>query len=226
MKTNFLENFSNTNIPGWNGLLVLLMILTGAICLAKKYQSMTKLLTLQATVLSLMTFVLGYYLKEGHLFFAGIANFLIKGMAIPYLLADALKKSRLYTKKDEHFSVMQAVLWMGAITIIASQVTPSVLELAGKVPTRTIQMGIAGVFLGIWLMVFRNYLYSQVVGLLLMENSLYLLALALTHGLPLMVEMGILFDVFICVVVMGVLLHKVRGLFDSTEIEQLKQLKG
>lgn len=226
MGKNAFPNLSNAAIPGWNAFLIIFMIVTIALCTSKKYQNMTRLLSLQAICLSLLTFTLGVNFKETHLYLAGVANLIFKAVIIPLMLRDSLKKSNLYQRKDEHFSLIHAGLWIGMITIIAVFVTPSLMEVAEVVSGRTLQLGIAGVFLGLWMMVYRNYLYSQVVGLLLMENSLYLIALALTHGLPLIVELGILFDVFVCILVMGVLLKKVRRLFDSTEIDQLGQLRG
>lgn len=226
MTATALQNLSNVPIPWWNGLLVAFCLITVTLCLTKKYNAMTALLAVQGVCLSLLTFSLGAYAKEPHLFVAGSVNLLMKAGLIPWLLRDSLMKSKLWRQKDEHFAAIQAAIWIGVITLITVLVTPQLLEKLTVLSGRTLQMAFAGVFLGLWLMIYRDYLYSQVVGLLLMENSLYLAALALTQGMPLLVELGILFDVFVCVLVMGVLLGRVRHLFETTAIDTLRHLRG
>ncbi len=221
-----LHNFSNTAIPGWNLLLVATMFTTVLICLAKKYRNMTFFLCLQAFCLSGLTLAIARESHESHLVLGALANLLIKGVLIPGLLFRSLRKARLERKKEEHFSEIQAGVWVGAIVMLAAFISPPLLDYSPMISGRTLQCGIAGVFLGLWMMVFRNYLYSQVIGLLLMENSLYLTALTLTSGMPLIVELGIMFDLFVAIVVIGVLLERVRRHFATMEIEQLKQLRG
>lgn len=226
MVSGALHNLSNIPIPWWNSLLVAFSLITVAICLSKKYSGMTAFLSIQGVCLTLLTFSLGFYAKEPHLFLAGTANLIVKAIAIPLMLRDSLQKSNLWRRKDEHFSISHAGIWVGVVTMMAVLVTPGILDKTAVLSGRTLQMAFAGVFLGLWLMIYRNFLYSQVVGLLLMENSLFLAALALTEGMPLLVELGILFDVFVCILVMGVLLGKVRHLFHTTEIDKLRQLRG
>jgi hydrogenase-4 component E len=226
MDPDVLDNLTQAAIPGWDLLLVLFVAITVLICLAKQYRSMTALLSVQGVCLSILTFALGRFFKENHLMLAAGVNLLIKGGLIPYMLWRSLKRSGLELRKEEHFSNLQAGVWIGVIVMLAVFVTPTLVAAESVVSNRTLQFGIAGVFLGLWLMVHRNYLYSQVVGLLLMENSLYLTALALTLGMALVIELGILVDLFICIFVMGVLLERIRRLFDSTAIDQLKRLRG
>ncbi|TCL61848.1 hydrogenase-4 component E [Hydrogenispora ethanolica] len=226
MFENSLHNLSHVAIPGWDLGLVAAALTTVLICLAKKYRNMTLLLIIQACCLSALTFFLGLASGEAHLLLAGLANLAFKGAVIPYLLWASLRKAGLDRRKDERFSVLAAGVWIGAIALLTVFLTPPLLAAAPVLSGRTLQCGLAGIFLGLWMMIFRNFLYSQVAGLLLMENGLYLVALALTSGMPVLIELGIMFDLFVAVVVVGILLERVRRLFETTAIDQLKQLRG
>jgi hydrogenase-4 component E len=65
-----------------------------------------------------------------------------------------------------------------------------------------------------------------VLALLSLENGLFLAAISLTYGMPLIVELGIFFDVLVAVLVLGVLVHRIREVFDSMDVSKLDRLRG
>jgi len=82
------------------------------------------------------------------------------------------------------------------------------------------------VLIGFFLMINRRQALTQVLALLTMENGLFLAAIALTHGMPLVVELGIFFDVLVGVIVLGILVYRLRETFDSIDVSQMQDLKG
>jgi hydrogenase-4 component E len=71
---------------------------------------------------------------------------------------------------------------------------------------------------GLFLIVARNNALNQVLGYLVMENGIFLAGLSTAMEVPLLIEMGILLDVFIMVMVMGVALFHISRTFDSIEV--------
>ena len=59
-----------------------------------------------------------------------------------------------------------------------------------------------------------------------MENGLFLAAISLTYGMPLMVELGIFFDVLVAVMVLGILVYRIGETFDSMDVSRLRRLRG
>ena len=66
----------------------------------------------------------------------------------------------------------------------------------------------------------------QMLGFLIMENGLFLGGISLTYGMPLIVELGIFFDVLIGVLIMGILIFRINKTFDSIDTDMLKNLIG
>jgi hydrogenase-4 component E len=66
---------------------------------------------------------------------------------------------------------------------------------------------------------------NQVVGYLVLENGVYLFGLILAPEVPLLVELGILLDVFVAVFVMGIAIFHISREFDHLEMDQLTTLK-
>jgi hydrogenase-4 component E len=73
----------------------------------------------------------------------------------------------------------------------------------------------------------RRKAITQVLALLTVENGVMLAAVALTtYGMPLVVELGIFFDVLVAVMVLGILVYRIRESFSSMDVSKLSQLKG
>jgi hydrogenase-4 component E len=76
------------------------------------------------------------------------------------------------------------------------------------------------------MMVTRKKAITQILALLTVENAVFLVAVGVTSGMPLVVEMGISFDVILAVMVLGVLVQRIVGRFESMDISRLSKLKG
>lgn len=74
-------------------------------------------------------------------------------------------------------------------------------------------------------MLTRKLAISQIVGFLVMENGIYLFALTQTHGMPMIVEMGILLDVLVGVMITGMLLFNIKKSFEHIDVTQLTDLR-
>ena len=79
---------------------------------------------------------------------------------------------------------------------------------------------------GLFLMMSRRKVLSLLIGLLVFENGLALAAFALTHGMPLVVELGVLFDLLIAVVVGWVYARRMLLAFGSLSTDELRSLRG
>jgi hydrogenase-4 component E len=66
----------------------------------------------------------------------------------------------------------------------------------------------------------------QVIGLLFMENGLFLSGFALTFGMPLIIELGVLFDMLMGIIILGIFLIQIRKSFASSDLDKLTILKG
>jgi hydrogenase-4 component E len=80
--------------------------------------------------------------------------------------------------------------------------------------------------IGFFTMINRRKALTQVLALLSLENGLFLAAISLTYGMPLIVEIGVLFDVLVAVLVLGILSYQIRESFESMDMSRLRRLRG
>ena len=86
-------------------------------------------------------------------------------------------------------------------------------------------MAVGLIFIGLFVIVSRRKALTQIVGFLVLENGIALLAALCTYGIPLIVELGVSLDVLMGFLVMQVIVYRIRDTFESIDVEQLSQLK-
>ena len=80
--------------------------------------------------------------------------------------------------------------------------------------------------LGLLAMLVQRGALGQVIGLVTMENGLYFAAVAATHGLPFVVELGVAVDALVAVVVMTLLSRRMHDTLGTTNTDLLRSLRG
>ncbi len=86
-------------------------------------------------------------------------------------------------------------------------------------------MAIFSIFAGLFLIVSRKRALSQVLGFLVLENGVYTFGVGLAPQSSLLVEAGVLLDVFVAVFVMGITIFHINREFDHINTDQMSQLK-
>jgi len=74
-------------------------------------------------------------------------------------------------------------------------------------------------------MISRKKAITQIMGLLTMENGLFLAAISVTYGMPLIVELGIFFDILMAVLIMGLFAFRINRTFASVDTTILRRLR-
>jgi hydrogenase-4 component E len=80
--------------------------------------------------------------------------------------------------------------------------------------------------IGFFMMLNRRKALTQVLALLTLENGMSLAAICLTYGMPLVVELGVFFDVLVAVMVLAILVYRIRETFESMDVSKMRRLRG
>lgn len=160
-----------------------------------------------------------------HLYFSALLTFLLKALLIPWMLHRLTRRLAL----ERHIETLRQpalVIMAGVALVIFSYwlVLPMVREELAF--TRNIvAISLSVVLIGLLMMVFRQQAVVQVLGFMSMENGLFLAAVSTTAGMPLVVELGVAFDVLVAMVLFGVFFFQIRENIDSLDVDRLNRLK-
>jgi len=94
----------------------------------------------------------------------------------------------------------------------------------GGTPGALVPVGFATLLVGFFVLVARRRPIFQILGLLLVDNGIALVAFLVTAGVPFLIELGVSFDVLLGVVVLMVLAQRLRHEFGDVDLDQLQEL--
>lgn len=149
----------------------------------------------------------------------------LKGIVFPWLLFRALRNAKV-RREVEPFVGYTSSLMIGVLTLVASFWIGSRLRLPGEpVSSLLVPVALSTILVGLFLIVSRKKALSQVLGYLVFENGIYAFGVGAAYEAPLLVEMGVLLDVFVAVFVMGIAIFHISREFDSIDTTRLETLR-
>jgi hydrogenase-4 component E len=181
---------------------------------------------LQSFILAILATLVAAYAHSAGLFAIAVLLFIIKGIILPRVLVRAVTNIGLGRAAAPYVSPPVALAICGALIVIAFYVMAPIAA-SNPLPTAGgMSLAFAGVLVGLFVTVNRRRALTQILGFLTLENSIFLLALLATYGVPFIVEVGIFLDVLVAVLIMEVFIYRIKENFDSIDVGQMGELKG
>jgi hydrogenase-4 component E len=171
----------------------------------------------------------GYYGHYPELYVIALLTALFRGVILPYLLLRVIKHLNVDREVHERLSP-SACMVTGALLVLFAFVVSShlgqSLGLAGTVAVLALTVMLSMKLIGFLMLVVRREALSQIVALLVLENGIFLGSQILVPGMPLLIELVILFDLLVVVVCFGVLIRYMVAHTGTSDSSQLKRLVG
>ncbi|MBI3272479.1 MAG: hydrogenase [Planctomycetes bacterium] len=180
---------------------------------------------IQGWLLALLSVAIHEWPPTGHTFFIAAVSLVMKGILIPILLERAIRQASV-RREVEPFIGYASSLVLGGILVVTA------FGIAGRLPlphqtssTLLVPTALSTLMIGLLLLVSRTKALNQVVGYLVAENGIFIFGMSLTREVPLLIEAGILLDVFVGVFVMGIVMYQINQEFDRLDTRNLNLLK-
>lgn len=146
----------------------------------------------------------------------------VKGVLIPWLLLRTLRRNKIVREVDPRLTNFRSLLIVSGI-ILAS------FLLAYSVHSEHVRVGyftasLSAIFSGLFVITTRVKIITHTLGYLLLENGIFLLALAVGNEMPLAVNTAILLDLLTSVLLLAFLVDKVGEVFQSVDAHELNEL--
>jgi hydrogenase-4 component E len=185
-----------------------------------------RLFAIQSLFLAGIAAVVAYYHHASHVYVVAVLTIMGKVFFLPWLLDRQVRRIRIVQEIEPLLNALTSMLVCGGLTLLGYIVARPFTSLE-RLGNNTLAIAMTLVLTGFFLMFNRRKAITQVLALLTVENGVMLAAVALTtYGMPLVVELGIFFDVMVAVMILGILVYRIRESFASMDTSKLSQLKG
>lgn len=185
-----------------------------------------RLYRVQSLLLALVAATMAISDSRPHLFVMSGLTLGLKGVLIPWFLMRVVDRVGILREIEPLLNVPTSLLISVGLTVVGYQVSTGFPEGAEGVTHHVVGAGLSLLLIGLFLMVTRKKALTQILALLTVENAVFLVALGITSGMPLVVELGISFDVILAVLVLGILVGRIVDRFESMDVSRLSSLKG
>ena len=163
--------------------------------------------SLNSLTLGLLALTLGSELDDKAMLISGTLTILLKALAIPYILKYLSQKFHLVRQVPPSIKTQYAIMLVPAILVFTFYLAEPISHMV-QGNANYVAISISSLFLALLLMIEHRNIAPKIVGFLSMENALFLLGTTATEGMPMLVELGIFFDLLMAIVVINLLLYR------------------
>jgi hydrogenase-4 component E len=164
----------------------------------------------QSIALALTGAIVASYGHVRELFFVSLMILVVKGWIVPWVLSGLEARRQGARELHPLLNTETSLLVSGALAVAAYEISRPLAEVM-NLPTRGgLPVALALVFVSLFIVVSRREAVAQIVGFLMLENGIALLALLGAYGVPLVVELGVFLDVLLGVLVMQAVVYHIH----------------
>lgn len=207
-----------------NTLLVLILVLNFFSLGSSRIQSIIHTVAIQGVLLGFLPLLVHSHLNIW-LLLASLTAIVIKGILIPNMMSRALRNVQIKKEVEPLIGIMPSLI-LGAIATTFALLLTSQMPLVPEHNDKLIvPAAIATMLTGFILLTTRFKALTQVIGYLILENGIYIFGILLLGAMPMVVEMGVLLDVFVAIFVSCIIIAKINKSFSSMDTRMLSSLK-
>jgi len=163
--------------------------------------------SLNSLTLGLLALSIGSSIDDDAMLITGVMTIIIKAIGIPYVLKNLSQKFHFVRQITPEIKVQYAIMLVPAILVFTFYLSEPIVNMI-HTNANYVAISISSLFLSLLLMMEHSNVAPKIIGFLTLENSLFLLGITATNGMPMLVELGIFFDLLMAIVVINLLFHK------------------
>lgn len=208
-----------------NGFIILFGLTMLYLSTTSRMVSHIRLLIVQGILLFLISISSTEHTNWLNIAFLTVETLIVKSIVIPWFLFKVLKKTHI--KRDvapniPHFYCLVTASVIMLAGFLAANYWISSVKMISPI---YFGVSVATIIISLWLITIKHTIISNVIEFITMENGIFLLSLSVSKEMPILVNLGVLLDVFIAVYILGLFVNVIDKEFKDLEVSHLSELK-
>jgi hydrogenase-4 component E len=190
---------------------------------SKRLNTYIGVLALQGMLLFGVAFIELIEINVVNLLFVLLETIGFKTIAIPYFLNYVIKKNKITRESDPFLPDFLSVVIITTIIIVSFLLSNTIQDT--HVRKIFFVTALSALFSGLYFIISRKKIITHVMGFLIIENGVFVLSLAVGTQMPMLVNIGILLDIFASVLILGIFVNKIGDVLKEQDIDKLRKLR-
>lgn len=204
-------------------LLIALAMTLLYLSIANRLHTYLLILVLQGFILFGTTFLTLTNISTLNLLLILLETIVFKAIAVPWFMDYIIKRNKITKVAEPYLPNFMSL-------IIVTLIIVSTIILSYSIHDKNLDktyfiVAVSTLFTGLYLIVSRKKIITHVVGYLVIENGVFVLSLAVGNEMPMLVNLGVMLDIFASVLILGVFFNKIGDVLKDPDVNLLSNLK-
>jgi hydrogenase-4 component E len=191
--------------------------------IANRLFTYIRILVFQGFLLFGVTYLTLSHISTLNLFLIMLETIVFKALAVPWFLNYIVKRNKI-TRDIEPYVPNFVSLIIVTLIIVATIILSNSIKDTSLDKTFFV-VALSTLFTGLFFIVSRKKIITHVIGYLIIENGVFILSLAVGNEMPMLVNLGIMLDIFASVLILGVFFNKIGDVLKDPDVNLLRNLK-
>ncbi len=193
------------------------------ISIANRLFTYLNILVFQGFILFGVTFLTLTKISTINLMLIMLETIVFKAVAVPWFINYIIKRNGITREAEPYLPNFVSLIIVTFITVATIILSSSIKD--PNLDKTFFVVALSTIFTGLYLIVTRKKIITHVIGYIIIENGVFVLSLAVGNEMPMLVNLGIMLDIFASVLILGVFFNRIGDLLKDPDIDHLRNLK-
>ncbi|HLF33875.1 MAG TPA: hypothetical protein VI583_06545 [Cyclobacteriaceae bacterium] len=204
-------------------LLIIFAITLVFMSIANRLGTYVNILFLQGLLLFGISFIELKEINTLNLAFILLETVIFKTIAVPFFMRYVIKRNKITREAEPYLPNFVSLVIVTSIIILTYLLSKTIQDpLLNKI---YFVVALSALFTGLYIIMTRRKVITHVMGYLVIENGVFILSIAVGSEIPMLINTGILLDLFVSIFLLGIFINKIGDVLKDVDVGQLKQLK-
>jgi hydrogenase-4 component E len=205
-------------------LVVLFAVSLLYISISGRMEAYVKVLFMQGLIIFLVVTLEAAVLNSINYIFLMVETLGFKTIIIPLILFKAIRKMDVRREVEPYMMSFHSLVITTMIMIFSFVLAFLSVKYSSEIKPLYFGVSISTILIGLYIIMSRKKIITHIVGFIVLENGIFLLSLSIAGEMPLVVNMGVLLDIFIGIFLLVIMLKRIHSTFEEIHIDQLTDL--
>jgi hydrogenase-4 component E len=206
-----------------NVLLITFLITLFYMSIANRMLTYIKVLAFQGLLLFVVVFIQLNEINTLNLVLILLETIVFKSLAVPLFLNYILKRNKIIREAEPYLPNFVSLIITTLIIVFTILLVNSIND--PKLDKIFFIVALSTLFTGIYIIISRRKILTHVMGYMVIENGVFILSLAVGNEMTMLVNIGIMLDIFVSVLVLGMFINRIGNTFEEMSVDNLMNLK-
>ena len=193
------------------------------ISIANRLMTYINILAFQGIILFGVAFIELKEINTLNLIFVLLETVIFKTVLVPLFLNYVIIRNRITREAEPYLPYFLSLIIVTTIIIVTFLISNTIDD--PRLNKVYFVVALSSLFTGLYFIMTRKKLITHVIGFLVIENGVFILSLAVGSEIPMLVNTGILLDLFVSVLLLGIFVNRIGDVLQGVDVDQLQNLK-